>query len=88
MSNFSISIRELRPKLPEVVADVAESMNSYTITKRGKPAAIIINVDEYSSLLETLGIQSDEALMHEISDQADDSKKKKGVLIEDLKRGL
>lgn len=86
MSIFSLSIRELRPKLPEVVTDISENMNRYIITKRGRPTAIILNIDDYNSLLESLDLQEDEKLMIEIAESKTDFKKVR--LIEDVKREL
>jgi len=86
MSIFSLSIRELRPKLPEVVADVLENMSRYVITKRGKPAAVIINISDYNSLLESLELQENEVLAKEIAESKADSKK--GRLIDDIKMEL
>ena len=86
MSIFSLSIRELRQKLPEVVTDVSDNMSRYVITKRGKPTAVIINISDYNSLLESLGLQDNEILMKEISQSKADSKK--GRLIDDIKTEL
>ena len=88
MAIFSISIRELRPKLPEVVADISENMNRYVITKRGKPACVILNKDEYNTMLESLGLQQDEKLMNELAESDVAFKKKKGRRLEDIKREL
>lgn len=88
MSVFSVSIRELRPKLPEVVADISEQMSRYIITKRGKPAAVILNIDDYNSLLESLNVQGDEKLMQEIAASSKGLKGRKGRLIEDIKKEL
>ena len=88
MATYSISIRELRPKLPEVVADITDKMNRYIITKRGKPACVILNKDDYDSLMESLGLQSDQALMKEIARARIDFKKRKGRKLEDIRREL
>ena len=88
MSIYSISIRELRPRLPEVVADVAENMTRYIITKRGKPACVVINKHEYDTLLESLELQSDQTLIKEIEASEAEFNKKKGRRLEDIRRGL
>ena len=36
------------------------------VTKNGRPAAILINIDEYTSLKETLDVLSDPVLMKQI----------------------
>ena len=37
------------------------------VTKNGRPAAILVNVDEYAHLKETLDVSSDPALMKQVS---------------------
>jgi len=88
MAVFSVSIRELRPKLPEVVSDVSDNMNRYVITKRGKPVCVILSTHDYDSLIESLGLQSDEALMKEIQASENAFKKTRGKKLEDIKKGL
>lgn len=88
MAIYSISIRELRPKLPEVIADVSENMARYIITKRGKPAAIILNTSDYDSLVESLGLQSDEKLIKKISAAESGLKKKKSRPLEDIRKEI
>ena len=88
MAVFSVSIRELRPRLPEVIADIKENMNRYVITKRGKPTAIILNTEDYDTLIESLGIQTSEILIKEVAEAEESFKKKKGRRIEDIKMEL
>ena len=88
MAIFSVSIRELRPRLPEVILDVSKNMNRYVVTKRGKPTAVILSTDDYESLLESLGLQSDERLMEAIIESEAGFKKGKGRRLEDIRREL
>jgi len=88
MALFSISIRELRPKLPEVVQDISDNMNRYIITKRGKPACVVLNKDDYDSLIESLGLQKNALLMKEIEKSELSLKKRKGRKITDIKKEL
>jgi len=53
--------------LPELVADVQERKEEGVVTKNGRPAAILINIDESARLKETLDVWSDPALLKQIN---------------------
>lgn len=81
----TLSLSEVKTRLPELVAGVQEREEEVVVTKNGRPAAILINVDEYTRLKETLDVLSDPALMSQI----DKSKPfyrtgKKGLTFEDV----
>ena len=62
----SITLKKLRPSLPRVVDEIDSKMDRFIITKRGKPIALMMAIDDYESLLETLSILSDAKLMKRI----------------------
>ena len=66
MATKYLSIRELRPKLPSVVRDAAATYARYIVTRRGKPEAVILSIGDYESLLETLEIERDPALVRRL----------------------
>lgn len=45
-----LSIRELRPKLPSVLRDVATNYARYVVTRRGKPQAVVLGLEDYERL--------------------------------------
>ena len=63
----TLSLSEVRTRLPELIAGVQEREEEVVVTKNGRPAAVLINVDEYSRLKETLDVLSDPALMKQIN---------------------
>jgi prevent-host-death family protein len=63
----TLSLSEVKTRLPELVAGVQEREEEIVVTKNGRPAAVLINVDEYARLKETLDVLSDPALMKQIS---------------------
>lgn len=63
----NISIRHLRANLAEVLDDVTEHLDRYVISKRGKPEAVLMCVDDYDSWLETLEIMSSKETMRDIT---------------------
>ena len=62
----TLSLSEVKTRLPELVAGVQEREEEVVVTKNGRPAAILINVDEYARLKETLDVLSDPVLMKQI----------------------
>jgi prevent-host-death family protein len=49
-----LPISQLKSKINEYVDAVAETRDQITITKNGSPAAVLIGVDEWESIQETL----------------------------------
>ena len=88
MSTHSISIRELRPRLASVLDLIASRFERYVVTKRGKPEAIILSVDDYASLVETLDIESDKPLMRQIRAAEVARRKGKGKNLDALRKEL
>lgn len=83
-----ISIRELRPKLAKIIKNIHNRLDRYIVTKRGSPEAVIMSIEDYESILETMDIQSDKALMRRLSKAEKEKKSGKGRLLEDIKRDL
>ena len=64
----TLSLSEIKTRLPELVVGVQEREEEVIVTKNGRPAAILINVDEYTRLKETLDVLSDPGLMSQIAE--------------------
>ena len=62
----TLSLSEVKTRLPELVAGVQEREEEVVVTKNGRPAAVLVNVDEYARLKGTLDVLSDPALMSQI----------------------
>ncbi|MBL7080997.1 MAG: type II toxin-antitoxin system Phd/YefM family antitoxin [Candidatus Omnitrophica bacterium] len=88
MSIATISVRELRPKLAKVLKSVSERFARYIITKRGNPEAVIMSIDDYESILETMDIQSDKVLMRRLSKAEKEKKSSRGHSLDDIKKEL
>lgn len=56
-----ITLKELRPSLPKIIEAVDKRMERYIITKRGTPRAVLLSIDDFEGLLETLDILQDKA---------------------------
>ena len=59
----TVSLRELRPQLPRIIARVDGKLDRYVVTKRGKPVVVMLSVEDYEALMETLDILADPKAM-------------------------
>ncbi len=55
-----IPVREFRTHLAELLDEVADRREHVTVTRHGRPAAVLVPVDEYEALEETAEILSDQ----------------------------
>jgi antitoxin YefM len=56
----TVPVREFRTHLADLLDEVADRREHVTITRHGRPAAVLVPVDEYEALEETAEILSDE----------------------------
>ena len=75
-----VPVTLFRTKVLEAVRKAQHSGQEYVITAKGIPAAVLMNFEEWESLLETLEIKQDKKLMRDIQKgrRFFKSKKKKG----------
>src|SRR5438034_10123579 len=62
----TLSLTEVKAKLSELVDEVESRDERIVITRKGRPAAVLVSQDDLDSWQETLEIASDRALMTEI----------------------
>ena len=62
----TMPISEVKTRLPELVSGVAEREEEIVVTRNGKPAAVLVNYDEYERLKDTLDVLSEPLLMKQI----------------------
>jgi prevent-host-death family protein len=84
----TMSLKELRPQLPKVIKDLDSKMDRFIITKRGKPVAVMMAVDDFEGLVETLEIMSDKKLMRDIKKAQADVKAGRVIPFEKIKKDL
>lgn len=63
----TMPISEVKTRLPELVSGVEQRDDEIVVTRNGKPAAVLVNYDEYERLKETLEVLSDPASMRQIT---------------------
>ncbi len=62
----TVTLKELRPGLPRIMEGVESRMDRVVITKRGKPLALMMSIEDYESIVETLAVLSDPRLAKRI----------------------
>ncbi|HIC91571.1 MAG TPA: type II toxin-antitoxin system Phd/YefM family antitoxin [Syntrophaceae bacterium] len=62
----TLPLSEVKMKLSELVDAVQSRDEEITITRNGKPVAVLVSSDQFQSWQETLLIRSDRDLMAEI----------------------
>lgn len=61
-----LSISEVKARLPELVSGVEARDEEVVVTRNGRPAAVLVSVEEYGRLRDTLDVLSDPDLMRQI----------------------
>ena len=59
----TVTMKELRPRLPEVIKRIDGRLDRYVVTRRGKPVVVMLSIEDYESLIETLDILADPEAM-------------------------
>ena len=62
----TLPISEVKTRLLELVSGIAEHEEEIVVTRNGKPAAVLVNYDEYERLKDSLEVLSDPDLMKQI----------------------
>ncbi len=84
----TLPITKAREELPTLVNNANKRLDEYVITVNGSPAAILMSIDEYESLKETLAIMSDSKLMKDITEAEEDIAAGRVHDLEDVKKEL
>lgn len=70
----NVSLAEVKDRLSEFVERVEREHDRVVITKHGRPAAVVVSVDDLESLEETLAILSDSSVMADIAEARSDAR--------------
>ena len=84
----TITLKALRPGLPEVIKDIDTKLDRYIVTKRGKPVTVMMSPDDYEGLLETIEILSDKEAVKRIKKAKLQIKEGRTVSLEELRRKI
>jgi antitoxin YefM len=83
-----VPVREFRTNLSELLSDVADRRDHVLVTRNGKPAAVLVPIDEYEALEETAEILSDSATLAAIEAGLAELARGDSVTLNDLRREL
>jgi prevent-host-death family protein len=61
-------LTEVRDNLSEIIESVASTGEEWVVTRHGRPVAVILSIDEYESLIETVNILSDDESLRAIDE--------------------
>ena len=82
---LTLPVSEVKMKLTRLLSQVQDQADEVVVTRRGKPAAILLNYEEYEGLKETLEIISNPKLVAEIKHRYEYFRKGgKGLTIEEV----
>jgi len=84
----TVPVREFRTNLSELLSDVADRRDHVLVTRNGRPAAVLVPIDEYEALEETAEILSDASTLAAIEAGLAELADGKTVTLEDLQREL
>ena len=84
----TIKLKELRPRLPEVINNIDKLLDRYIVTKRGKPVAAMMSIDDYKGLLETIEILSDKQAVNRVKLSKKEISDGKTVSLKELRKRL
>lgn len=68
----TVPVREFRSHLADLLDEVADRREHVTITRHGRPSAVVIPINEYEALEETAEILSDDDTLVAIRRGLDD----------------
>lgn len=66
MTEKTLPLSEIKKRLSEIVDGVEEQHDRVVLTRNGRPAAVILSLDDLEALEETLDILSNPAVMRDI----------------------
>jgi antitoxin YefM len=81
----TVPVRELRSDLAHLLDEVADRREHVVVTRRGRPAAVLIPVDEYDALEETAEILSDADALAAIGEGLAEIERGETVTLEELR---
>ncbi len=84
----TVSLKELRPELPKVIARINGKLDRYVVTKHGKPVVVMLSIEDYESLMETLDILADPKAMADLRKGEEDIRKGRTRSWDDIKASL
>ena len=80
-----IPISDLQSKAKKIIESVKQTRDPVIITQRGRPAALLVNYEDYEGMVATLEEMSQPDWRERLAEAERDSKAGKGIELEDFK---
>jgi antitoxin YefM len=84
----TVSVREFRDNLSQLLGDVADRRDHVVVTRNGRPAAVVVPIDEYEAQEETVEILSDKDAMDAIEAGRAEAERGETVTFEEVRQEL
>ena len=84
----TVPVRQLRSELAQFIDRVADLREHIVVTRHGRPAAVLIPVDEYEALEETAEILSDTEALAAVQEGLVEVERGDTVTLDELRRVL
>lgn len=78
MYNY-VTLKQLRPNLPDIIENVDEHLDRYIIAKHGQPIAVLLSIDDFESLVDTAEEMEDKDNLKRIQKGIRESRKGRTV---------
>lgn len=80
-----VPISDLQTRAKKIVESVKQTRDPVIITQRGRPAALLVNYEDYEGMVATLEEMSQPDWRERLAEAERDSKAGKGIELEDFK---
>ena len=84
----TVAVRELRSNLSKLLSDVADRRDHVLVTRNGRPAAVLVPIDEYDALEETAEVLSDPDALAALEAGLGELERSETITLDDLRREL
>ena len=83
-----LPITEARARLTQIANDLVDSQDTVTVTNRGKPMMTLIGYEMYESIMESLEIMGDPALMAQLRQSLQEARSGDVIGLDQVEREL
>jgi antitoxin YefM len=84
----TVPFTEARAKLSDLLDELENRHEHVVITRRGRPAAVLVSAEEQELLEETLEILQDEELLRALRESEQDVRDGRLIALDDVRREL
>ena len=84
----TVAVREFRSNLSKLLSDVADRRDHVLVTRNGRPAAVLVPIDEYDALEETAEVLSDPDALAALEAGLGELERGETITLDDLRREL